>query len=82
MTNTTMNVRIITTFVVSLIGLFLIGAMKSSVIVDELVSTRDESVDMDAERTRTMMIAMIAAGSVESMLGMIESKPSTSTFMS
>ena len=82
MTNMTMNTRMMTTFFLSSIGFFFSGPIKSSVIVDELVSTNDDSVDMDADKTSTMMIPIIIGETVESMLGMTASNPSASTSIS
>ena len=49
--------------------------MKSSVRVELEASTRDERVDMEAERTRMTTMAMRMAGRPESMVGITESKP-------
>ena len=45
------------------------GSMISSVSVDPEVSTRDESVDIDAESTRMMTTPIIRSGSDASIEG-------------
>ena len=49
----------------------------SSVNVELDVSTNDESVDIEAESTRTITIAISMSGRVESIAGIIESKSGT-----
>ena len=48
-------------------------------MVDELVSTRDESVDMDADSTRTMTMPMMTAGNEDNISGITASNPSALT---
>ena len=47
--------------------------MTSRVSVELDVSTKEESVDMEAERTSTTTIAIITTGSVDNMAGTIVS---------
>ena len=56
------------------------GVITSSVNVELDVSTRDESVDMDAESTRTMTTAMMMAGSVASIEGTMVSNSGVTPF--
>ena len=55
----------------SLIFFMILSFNRSSVIVELDVSTRDESVDIDAESTRTTTIPIRISGSFESMEGII-----------
>ena len=66
MMNIAMKTLTVSILLFSLIGCFLRGSIKSIVIVEPLVSTSDESVDIDADRTSTITIPTINAGSVES----------------
>ncbi len=47
--------------------------MRSSVSVEDEVRTSEDNVDMDADSTRTMTRPISTSGSVESMVGMMES---------
>ena len=47
--------------------------MTSSASVDEEVSARDDSVDIDAESTSTITSAMMIAGREESIVGTMRS---------
>ena len=72
MINTAMSTRITESCVRSVI-FFDAGLIMSIVSVDDEVSTREESVDIDADRTRSMTTAMSRSGRPESMVGMMES---------
>ena len=50
---------------------------RSRVTVEEEVSTREDRVDMEAESTRMMTMAMRMSGRLESMAGITASKPPT-----
>ena len=54
---------------VPLRALAMAGSMMSSVSVDPEVSTSEDKVDMDAERTRMMTTPIIRSGRVASMEG-------------
>ena len=71
--NTTMSRRIVESCFFSFMFFTTLPLITSSVRVDDEVSTRDESVDMDAESTSTITMPMRMSGSVESIVGMIES---------
>lgn len=49
------------------------GTMKSSVSVELEVRTSDESVDIEAERTRISVIPMMSGERFESIVGIISS---------
>ncbi len=51
------------------------GFIRSSVSVELDVSTSDDSVDIDAERTRMTTIPISISGSDSSILGIIPSEP-------
>ena len=53
--------------------LMMLPLMKSMVRVDDDVSTSDESVDMEADRTSTITRPMSTSGKVDSIVGMMES---------
>ena len=55
------------------------GSMKSRVSVELEASTSDDSVDIDAERTRTRAIPKTSGDRFASIAGMIASKPSAAT---
>ena len=62
-----------TSCVFSLISCHQVFFRKSRVIVELEVRTSEDSVDMEADRTRTMTMPMRMSGSVESIDGMIAS---------
>ena len=72
-TNTTSSTRMYTTRLFSVIFFTTLPSSKSSVSVDEDVSTSEESVDIEAERTSTITRPISTFGSVESIVGMMES---------
>ena len=72
-----MKARMTIIFFFSLIPFFVIGEIKSSVMVEDDVRTREDSVDMDADRTSTSTTAMSISGRFESMVGMTLSNPPT-----
>ena len=79
----TIKTLIMSIFFLSVISFFTIcPLMRSSVRVELEVRTRDESVDMDAERTRITTIPIRISGSPESIVGMTASKPFLSTLTS
>ena len=55
------------------ISFFIDGLITSRVNVELDVSTKEERVDIEADSTSTMTMAIIMEGSEESMAGMIES---------
>ena len=71
--NTTSRPRIQTSCFFSDMFLMMLPLMKSMVRVDDDVSTSDESVDMEADRTSTMTRPMSTSGKVDSIVGMMES---------
>ena len=72
-TNSTIRPRIQVSWLFS--GMFLITLpfKRSSVSVEEDVSTNEESVDMEAERTSTTTMPSRISGRPESMVGIMES---------
>ena len=66
------NLIIVTCFL-SDISFFEAGLITSSVNVELDVRTNDERVDIEADNTNTITIAIISAGSVESIVGIIVS---------
>ena len=72
---TAIRIRITLSCCPSFISFFMAGLMKSSVSVEEEVSTREESVDMEADRTRITTSAIRMAGRLDSIVGMMESNP-------
>ena len=75
--NTTINALMMSIFFFSAISFFARGWMKSRVMVEPLVRTSDERVDIDAERTSTITTAIRMGVRVESIAGITASKPST-----
>ena len=71
--NATSSTRMQPSCLCSLMSLTTLSLMRSSVSVDDDVSTSDDSVDMDALSTSTMTMPMSRSGSVDSMVGMMES---------
>ena len=71
--NTTISTRMYTSCFFSLMFFTTLSFSRSSVSVDDDVSTSDDSVDMDALSTSTITMPMSRSGSVDSMVGMIES---------
>ena len=71
---TAISTRMTMSWVFSLISCQKVFFRKSRVIVELEVRTSDDSVDMEADRTRTMTMPMRISGSVESMDGMMASK--------
>ena len=61
-------------FFLSSFALGLICSMRSSVTVELDVRTRDDSVDIEAERTSTITTPTSMSGRFCSMVGMMESK--------
>lgn len=51
-------------------------------MVEELVRTSEERVDMEAESTSTMTMPMMIGERVASICGMMASKPAAATSMS
>ena len=76
----TMNTRMMETFFFSPILFLERGSITSSVNVELDVSTREESVDMEAESTSTMTTAMTSAGRVASIAGTIVSNRGVTPF--
>ena len=64
---------IIPTTVFSSGSFFILGMITSRVSVELEVSTSEDRVDMEAESTSTITIAMMTSGSVDSMVGMMVS---------
>ena len=60
-------------------SLTIVPRMKSMVSVELDVITREESVDIDAERTRITVRAISPGPRLESIAGIIASKPSFAT---
>lgn len=81
-TKTTINSRIISIFFFSSIFFFDNGSIKSRVMVEPLVKTSDERVDIEAERTSTITIPITIGERVESIAGITASKPSACTSIS
>ena len=77
--NTTIKQRMTNTWVFSLMVFTRLPLRKSSVSVELEASTRDDSVDMEAESTRMTTTATITSGRPESMAGMMASYPSAAT---
>ena len=80
--NTTIRPRMTLSCLSSSISLTTVPLMKSSVSVEEDVSTSEESVDMEAESTRMTTTEIRKGERPESMVGMIASNPweTTSTW--
>ena len=72
-TKTTMKQRMMNTASLSSIFLMMLPRSRSMVRVEEDAMTREDRVDMEADRTRTTTTAMRISGRPESMVGMIES---------
>ena len=70
---TTISTRIQASLLCSDIFFTTLPCKRSSVSVEELVSTNEESVDMLADRTKTITMPIKMSGSVESIVGMMES---------
>ena len=77
--NTTMRALIQRTCFLSFISLTMVPLMKSMVRVELDVITREERVDMEAERTRMTTSPMSMGLKLESIAGMMASKPSVLT---
>ena len=71
--NTTSSTRMYDSCFFSLMFFTRLSLIRSSVSVDDDVSTSDDSVDMDALSTSTITMPMSRSGSVDSMVGMMES---------
>ena len=74
-TNTTTKILISNTCFFSAVFFNTVVPKKSIVIVELDVSTNDESVDIEADNTNTITIPINISGSVESIVGIIESYP-------
>ena len=75
--NTTMRIRMIRSCFFSSIFLMTRPLSRSSVMVEEEVSTREDRVDIEAESTRMMTTAIRKGDRLFSMVGMTLSKPPT-----
>ena len=73
MMNTTMRTRIQPSLLCSLIFFTTLPCRRSSVSVEDEVSTSEDSVDMLADSTSTITMPMRISGKVDSMVGMMES---------
>ena len=73
--NTAMKILIVISCFFSSIFSFIIGLIRSIVKVELDVSTSDESVDIDAESTRTITSPKSSEGSFSIIVGTIPSKP-------
>ena len=71
--NTTINILIIKTCFFSLIFLTTLSLIKSSVKVELEAITSDESVDIEAESTNMITIAISISGKFSSIAGIIAS---------
>ena len=71
--------RITNIFFFSVILPFMAGPMRSRVMVEPLVSTREDKVDMEADKTSTKTMAMRTSGIPSNMVGMMASKPLSAT---
>src|SRR5699024_3686235 len=70
--NTTTSTRMVPSWVRSLMLFTTLPLMRSSVSVEDDVSTSDDNVDIDALSTSTMTMPIRRSGKVESMVGMME----------
>ena len=77
--NTATKARIVVILLFSCISFLRSGSIRLSVSVEEEVRTREESVDIEAERTRMSTMAISISGSFESIEGMMLSKPFAAT---
>ena len=73
--NTTISIRMISSCFFSSISLTTRPLSRSSVTVEDDVSTREDSVDMEAERTRMITTAIRKGERLFSMVGITLSKP-------
>ena len=72
-TNTASSTRIQTSWLFSLMSFLKTGLIKSSVSVELEVSTKEDSVDIDAESTMMTITPMRISGRVDSIVGTMES---------
>lgn len=72
-TNTTIRPRIHAIWLFSGMLFMTLPLRRSRVSVEEEVSTNEESVDMEADKTSTTTMPSRISGSPESMVGMMES---------
>ena len=72
-TNTTIRPRIHVIWLLSGMLLMTLPFRRSRVSVEEEVSTSEESVDIEADRTSTTTMPSKISGNPESMVGMMES---------
>ena len=77
--NTTMKTLIRITCFFSLIFLMMLPLSRSIVSVELEAITSDDSVLIEADRTKITTIAIRKSGRVESIVGIIESKPPAGT---